>query len=139
MREDELYNFRIWSKGTAVERELLLNFAEGPQVYQTDAVSIAEKVVTSDKIFSSAGNFISCYPNPTSGKLFFELSLFHSAEVSITAYDLSGQKVKALAPSAIEAGNKILQLNTSSLAAGKYVYEIKIGSQIFSGYFVTVR
>ncbi len=65
-------------------------------------------------------------PNPTSESTNFTFA--SSVEASITLFDLAGKVVA----SKVETGN-VINVNTSSLNDGIYIYQVKVGNNVTTG------
>jgi len=65
------------------------------------------------------------HPNPTFGNLNLPLSLTEQTPVSVTAYNLQGQKVGTLFEDALDSGSHSLNLQLGDLSRGTYVLHIR--------------
>ncbi len=74
----------------------------------------------------------SCYPNPFSDQVSFEIALDNTSKVSISIFDTRGMLKKRLLLSTIyEAGNHVLTYSLPELEPGIYIYKVNIGSAMF--------
>lgn len=74
---------------------------------------------------SSKGlSFYGNYPNPANNSTNIQFGLTNASDVTITVTDMAGRTVNTIAQSKMDAGNHVVNLNTSNLAAGDYIYMI---------------
>ncbi len=73
--------------------------------------------------YSLAQNF----PNPFNPVTKISYSIPKSSEVSLTIYDILGQKVSELVREKQDAGSYSVEFNASSLSSGVYYYKIEAG------------
>jgi len=74
----------------------------------------------------SQGNFTfrGSAPNPASNSTRVQFALGKKADVTIEVTDMTGQEVNKVQQSNVSAGEHSIEINTSSLAPGTYVYTI---------------
>lgn len=73
------------------------------------------------------------FPNPFNPTTQISYQLNRSAEVSLTVYSLTGQRVQTLLSSEMkQAGEHIVPFNAGNLASGVYMYRLRAGDQIFT-------
>lgn len=77
---------------------------------------------------------VKAYPNPASeyAKIQFTLPQDANGHVSVKLFDLSG-KFMGITPAFAEPGQQEIQVNTSSLPAGTYVYRVVYGNKYSTG------
>lgn len=85
-----------------------------------------QEIENAPKTFSLEQNF----PNPFNPNTTIQFSLPQSEKLSLTVFNLLGEKVKTLVEEYREAGNHSVQFNASQLASGIYFYRLQAGSFI---------
>jgi len=70
------------------------------------------------------------YPNPFTNSTNIEFELTQSSYVTLTISDLYSNTVEVLVSETLNAGNYRYQLDASGLAAGLYLYQLKVGNQL---------
>jgi len=70
-----------------------------------------------------------CRPNPAFGNavISFSVPLGHTGAVELVVYDIAGRKTMDLSRSAVEPGSHDVEVDTSALAPGVYVYRMTAG------------
>ena len=68
------------------------------------------------------------YPNPFNPTTNIKFSLPKTADVSLTIYNMLGQKVSTLINEKMNSGFHIVPFDASNLSSGMYIYRIKAGS-----------
>jgi hypothetical protein len=101
-------------------------------LYNTTLTSVQPKdKIVPDKFYVSQN-----YPNPFNPTTTIEFDLASSAFSSIILYDVTGQEVKTLVNSNLQAGHYVFELNASELSSGMYFYRLNAknpsGQMIFS-------
>lgn len=82
----------------------------------------------------------SLYPNPAQGPISLTYDLPESAEVRLEIYDLLGRLVSRTDAGTVPAGaNLHMEISTSDLSAGTYVYRLVAGPENAAGRFTVVR
>jgi len=99
------------SKGKTVS---VLVFSSGPSVG-----------ITNVKIASVAEKF-EVYPNPVHQKSIISYHLKEKSEVTISLYNVLGEKVKTLNKQSLNAGNYTEEIDVQDLAKGLYIVTFKI-------------
>lgn len=83
---------------------------------------------------------ITCYPNPVTAGLFFEIDLEISSKVIIEIYDVEGKKVSLIPEQQYSAGENIIEFNTDKLVPGVYFYRVIInGARNKTGKILVVK
>jgi len=80
-----------------------------------------------------AGNEVTVYPNPFSGRTTFTFTLPSQADVSVRIFSLTGQQVAAIEQGSLQAGEHFLNMDASSLKPGMYIYRLHIGEESQTG------
>ena len=69
--------------------------------------------------------FYGNYPNPTSGTTHIKFELADAAGVSLQVFDVANRLVTELKQANYSAGEHVMDVNTSALATGEYIYLLK--------------
>lgn len=72
---------------------------------------------------TSNGSWIRCFPNPTTGVVYFEIFLPKATKVELNIYDYTGRKVMTKTTSVLPAGKHLLEMDFSEFADGQYLFE----------------
>lgn len=67
------------------------------------------------------------YPNPFNPRTMIRFALPEASQVSLTVYNLLGEKVKELLNERMDAGEHSVEFNAQNLSSGIYFYRIKAG------------
>lgn len=90
-----------------------------------------------DSIPPSKNPRYSLYPNPASDKISISFEDMEPTEVELELYDMLGRKIMEVQPKLIA---KQFETNIQFLAAGVYVYRLKVDGAIFGdGKLIIVR
>ncbi len=79
------------------------------------------------------------YPNPFNPSTNIEYSLPEQANVTLTIYNMLGQKVATLVNEALAAGTYNQTWDASSVSSGVYFYRLKAGNKIFTKRMLLVK
>ena len=94
---------------------------------------ISQDIVTSNEVQSELPEHIALkqnYPNPFNPSTNIPFELNKSTSVTLTIYNMLGQKVTTLANEVFPAGAHTLQWDASSMASGMYIYQLKAGDVV---------
>jgi hypothetical protein len=72
------------------------------------------------------------YPNPAKDYAFIDVTIENNANISVSISNLIGQTVWQSGVNEVAAGKHQLQLNTSDLNAGIYIYNVKVNDNVVS-------
>jgi hypothetical protein len=86
-----------------------------------------------DIISGPAGPEVKVYPNPSHGNVRFEFKLKRAREVSLSVYNMAGQKVEQLTRRPYGRGQHTLRVNIARFQPGIYFYRLKAGNQTTNG------
>jgi len=93
------------------------------------------KLLDVNNLTASGNASVSMYPNPVHSQGFFDVRLLQSGNVTITIFDLTGRVVINENMGKYGSGNQIIQLNTSNLSNGMYIYQVNIDGDTKNGKF----
>ena len=86
-----------------------------------------------------SGFEVSHYPNPTSGSVWFEVSLPEATEVRVAVYDLLGRQIDIVAHDVLPSGRHVLDWNASASPAGMYLYQVETTRGVKTGSLTVIR
>ena len=98
------------------------------QVLWLDNIWVSTNVLSSEEAILLDN--LSIFPNPTSNLAKFNLELIHESDVSISIFNLSGQKVVNLDSQILPSGSHTLEAPVSELPDGMYNARISINGKI---------
>ena len=98
------------------------------QVLWLDNIWVSTNVLSSEEAILLDN--LSIFPNPTSNLAKFNLELIHESDVSISIFNLSGQKVINLDSQILPSGSHTLEAPVSELPDGMYNARISINGKI---------
>jgi hypothetical protein len=70
------------------------------------------------------------YPNPFNPSTTINFSIMKSSNVTLTVYNILGQRVVTLVNGHLDAGTHSVQFNATKLATGVYIYRLEAGSYV---------
>jgi PKD repeat protein len=94
---------------------------------------------STNDLFSANASAVTIAPNPASGSFTLSYYLDHSAEVTISLYDVAGRFVQTLSSQEQIAGQQINQFNTESLNSGTYFIRIEAGGRAINSRLVVTQ
>jgi len=106
--------------------------------YQIDfSVSVSEDVLVSFELGQN-------YPNPFNPSTTIPFSLDTSSHISLTVYNIMGQKVATVLANHMSAGNHSVNWNGmddqgNHVSSGIYFYRLKAGNSVSTGKMMLVR
>ena len=111
------------------EAELLTNTDEVTDKYtQAFATGVDDDNVTIPEKFELFQN----YPNPFNPNTSIKFSLHKTANISLTVYNLAGQKVADVYSGNLSAGIHNIEFDAQNLTSGVYIYRIIAGDMTAS-------
>lgn len=88
----------------------------------------------------SANDFsVTAYPNPSHGKVNFDIVLTQQATVSLGVFDVTGRKVSALSQQTLTEGTHTLHWVANDVESGIYFYTLTIGSKMMTQKLILSR
>ncbi|MDP4191465.1 MAG: T9SS type A sorting domain-containing protein [Bacteroidota bacterium] len=93
---------------------------------------ILRKADTSTSTYTNEGNIVGYnlsqnYPNPFNITTSINFSISQAGHVSLSVYDILGNKVAVLVDNDLQAGNYNIKFDGKALAGGVYIYRIESG------------
>lgn len=88
---------------------------------------------------TTRANDISIYPNPSSSFVTFKYNALADGDLSIQALDLTGRLVLPLLQEQVAAGEVVRTLNTSAIAAGSYLMQVRHNGAVHTQRFTVTR
>jgi len=79
------------------------------------------------------GHDVKLYPNPSRGHYRLEFRLKRRSRVTLSVYNLAGQKVRQVADREYSPGRHLLQIHAGELPSGMYFYRLKAGGDQITG------
>lgn len=76
---------------------------------------------------------VTVYPNPAHGFANLDINLESASDITVNMADATGRVVLQAGKTKLAAGKHSIQLNTSSLASGIYVYQIIADREMLTG------
>lgn len=86
-----------------------------------------------DDLIESQSAKVGLYPNPASNSVNITLEMNHNSDVIVNIFDLTGRLVVSESKGSMARGTNNIQLNTSKLNNGIYMYQVVMGDQVESG------
>lgn len=82
---------------------------------------------------------VQLYPNPTNGMATLSFQLTEKANVSLSLYSVTGQKIAIVNAQAFAGGTNTIQINGSDLNEGMYIYTLTVDNETFSGKLSVIK
>lgn len=109
-----------------------------------DAVAKYEDIissVTDNETAATPENFklYQNYPNPFNPNTKIAFDMPKKDKVSLSVYNLLGQKVVDIFHGDLNAGHHSFDFNAENLSSGVYIYRIRVGNEIYNGKMTLVK
>jgi len=141
---DVMYKFSL--KDTLVDHSLKILFRIGSAHAATEDVNFEMDYIEWKKMMIPtsiativAENSVVLYPNPVVDQATLRFNLTKEAEVSLGIYSLSGQLLKTMTPQTYFSGTNEIQVNTSGLSQGIYLYKLTLNGETVTGKLSIVK
>lgn len=138
MATGENFQFRIWKSKEAIELPANAAYQSGEKNYVNDGITVLKKL-DMENIFLSDDLVFNCYPNPTSGRIYFDFELSAESDVVLKIYDVTGKTVARLSDQKMYTGNHRLNCDLSRFPAGRYNFAMITNGVLKSGSFVKIQ
>ncbi|MGI4873916.1 MAG: T9SS type A sorting domain-containing protein [Janthinobacterium lividum] len=127
----------VFSDGTATEMSTVTGSVAAGYVLAWDAFISSSALSTQSAAAESQFQVRQNFPNPCEGHTRIPVVLRTPAEVQVTVVSVDGRQVLRQALGTMAAGEQLLDLDVAALAAGNYVYNVKVSN--LSGTFTQSR
>lgn len=126
MEPEEPYSLKIWDGS---EEHVLtgLSFIEGNGYYQHNGVAVINRIENIGNNLPVTFSLSQNYPNPFNPETVIEFALPITSDVTLTIYNVLGERVKDLFSGNLSAGYHQIAFNAEDLPTGVYLYRIKAG------------
>lgn len=125
IQEGETYIIKAWSAASGTEQILLVDYAKGSPLFQTN--SYAEVSFKNDQVTAIESLELSnlqVYPNPSKGFINLSLNLEQAGTVTLDLIDAQGRTVTQSKHSVTNAEN-LIQMDLSEYADGVYFLKVQ--------------
>jgi protocatechuate 3,4-dioxygenase beta subunit len=118
----------VFSDGTATEMSTITGSLATGYVLNWDAYVSSTALATKDAAALSQFQVRQNFPNPCEALTKIPLALRTPSEVQVTVVSMTGQQVLRQVAGMMPAGEQIIDLDVSALAAGTYFYHVKVSN-----------
>ena len=119
---NDYFKFRLWKRSTGKEIEFnITNWQEGNDRYNTNAISVAKKVVVPELAVSLDVNV---FPNPFKKATTITYTVPEDGDIKISIINILGKTVEIPFVGYKKSGQYSFEFDASSLASGYYFCEI---------------
>ncbi len=129
--DGQKFTLRIWDKKAGTEKQVVkIAWQSGTGVYETNAISILEKLEISDPQANIPTHFEvkQNYPNPFNPTTKIYFTIPEETNVRITIYNMLGEVVVELLNRPLNAGYHEVVFNSQPYPTGVYYYKINAGN-----------
>ncbi|MCX6257074.1 MAG: T9SS type A sorting domain-containing protein, partial [Bacteroidia bacterium] len=124
MNDNSDFTIKLWSRSSGEEQTLAVtSWLTGNNTYTTDGISVVAKL-TAVQAINNDFVLYQNQPNPFSQTTTIRFSLPVDTHVTITVYNVLGEKVEEILSEVMSAGDYRIQLNADKYRAGEYFYRI---------------
>jgi agmatine/peptidylarginine deiminase len=95
-----------------------------PEAYYSFTIIAAS---TTDETVLMPISRVSAYPNPFNPQTTIEFSLSNEQVVTLSVYNVKGQKIETLLDERLESGKHYILWNAAAYHSGVYLFELKVG------------
>tara|TARA_B100000530_G_scaffold219465_1_gene141021 strand:- start:1034 stop:1621 length:588 start_codon:yes stop_codon:yes gene_type:complete len=124
MISGEEFFIELWDQSTNTIYTVEIDWEEGVDLFSNNGINIASSIFV-DKKFENSLDYISCYPNPTSGNLSIEFYLNNDDYVNLSIFNSIGEQVYKYNKNLFTKGINKLPISLGHLSQGLYYIEIQ--------------
>ena len=124
MLNGEKLNFELWKSSSNTLYNVSFEWTEGTDNYASNGINLASSIIVEEK-YENNFEFISCYPNPTSGEFSLEFNLNNEDNITISIFNSIGERVYRLNNKSFTSGLHSLPISLSHLGQGLYYIELQ--------------
>lgn len=137
MMHGEEFNYRIWRAANQQELEMTPAYEEGSEFYTDDGYSVLKRLKIEN--VPEKGFYVNSFPNPTGGKIYFDVRIGEESSLRLTVFNVLGKKMTEVTGMSNNNGIYNTGFDTRGLADGRYLYRVEANGQIFHGSFIITR
>jgi len=126
LEEGAELSFVYWNSEANMEGRLDISLESGENIYTNDGISVATKLSIIEELVQS--ELLQNTPNPVRDNTEFSFYINTECDVTISIFNLLGEKVEIISLGNLEAGDHTVDYNASDLSVGTYLYKIEAGS-----------
>ncbi|MEM9886639.1 MAG: T9SS type A sorting domain-containing protein [Bacteroidota bacterium] len=141
------YNFQwVFPNGSIITQvQDLVNVGLGEYrltVFDANGCTVVSDLLSTDTTFSSTNVYevdyeVSLHPNPTSGRLFFNITQDKARTYQVSLYDMTGRLVRTLAREDSRLNER--EFDLSDLGNGMYFIRVQVEDQILTKRIVVMK
>ena len=124
MLEYEQFTIELWDQSSDTHYNLNIEWLEGSDYFSVNGINIAASIVL-EKKYDNNVEYISCFPNPSSGDVSLEFYLIEDDYISVTIFNAIGERVYVLNNSWFNQGLNNIPISLSNLRQGLYYMELQ--------------
>ena len=85
MLDGEYFSIQLWDQSTNQNLNVTIDWEEGTDYYTQNGINIASVINVSEK-HKDNFTYISCFPNPSSGVVNLEFSIYQDEDIDISVF-----------------------------------------------------
>ncbi|MCF8370299.1 MAG: T9SS type A sorting domain-containing protein [Bacteroidales bacterium] len=138
MVEGSAFNIKLMHIATGIEEAITVNeWYQGNGLYGDNEIAVVGKLAIADA--SQASQLFQNVPNPVATTTQIRFFLANDSQVSISVYNVLGEKLEVLLSEAMSEGEHTVIFNAENYAVGTYMYTIETPNFIQSKQMTVVR
>ena len=114
-----------------------VEYEYGDEVFVDDGITILKTLKPAGQL-EETNFFFNCYPNPSSGITYFDITLAEKSDIVLKIYDLTGILLSKMVNKDV-SGKHQITFDSSNLSDGRYNYAIVINGASHSGSFMKIK
>jgi hypothetical protein len=129
--DGQKFTLRIWDKKAGIEKQVeQIVWQVGNGVYETNSISILEKIEISDPQATIPTHFelMQNYPNPFNPNTKIYFAIPEETNVKITIFNMLGEVIVELLNRPLKAGYHEVVFNSQQYPTGVYYYRMNAGN-----------